>query len=132
MVRQRAHQNKGLRGSSMGSTRDKTKIVFFRAVNLGYTNMLASILSPSIHRSFHLQSIDPFAFNPPAAWEHTRIRFNGNIYTVRFISTTDHRIARATLERTRARASSYERAAEWETFVSFLFFVSPSSYTKLK
>ena len=62
--------------------------------------------------------IDPFAFNPLAAWEHKRIRFNGNISTVRFISTTDHRIARATLERARARASSYERAAELETFVS--------------
>ena len=65
--------------------------------------------------------IDLFAFNSLAAWERKRIRFNGNISTVRFISTTEHRIARATLERARARASSYERAAELETFVSFLF-----------
>ena len=34
---------------------------------------------------------------------------------------TDHRIARATLERARARASSHERAAELGTFVSFFF-----------
>ena len=77
----------------------------------------ASILSPS---------------NSLAAWERKRIRFNGNISTVRFISTTDHRIARATLERARARASSYERAAELETFVSVFVFVLPSPYTKLK
>ena len=33
----------------------------------------------------------------------------------------EHRIARATLERARARASSHERAAELGTFVSFFF-----------
>ena len=42
---------------------------------------------------------------------------------------TNHRIARATLERARARVSSHERAAELGTFVSFFFF---RLYTKLK
>ena len=49
MVRQRVHRNKGLRGPSSGSTRDKTKIVFFRAENLGYTNNRPSL--SSTHRS---------------------------------------------------------------------------------
>ena len=73
------------------------------------------------HRSFRL--------HPLTARECKRIHFNGNISTVRFISTTDRRIARATLERARVRAPSYERAAELGTFVSFFFF---RLYTKLK
>ena len=55
---------------------------------------------------------------------------NGDGSPVRFyISTAEDRIARATLERARARASSHERAAELGTFVSFFFF---RLYTKLK
>ena len=60
---------------------------------------------PLTHRSFRLQSA----------------RRTG--------AQTDHRIARATLERARARASSHERAAEFGTFVSFFFI---RLYTKLK
>ena len=111
MVRQRAHRSEGLRGPSSGSTRDKTKIVFFEPE-------IWTI--PTCSRRSRAR-IDPFAFSPLAAWEHKRIRFNGNISTVRFISTTEHRIARTTLERARARASSYERAAELETSFRFLF-----------
>ena len=48
--------------------------------------------------------IDLFAFNSLAAWERKRIRFNGDISTVHFISTTEHRITRAILERDHARA----------------------------
>ena len=111
VVRQRAHRNKGLRGPSSGSTRDKTKIDFSSRKFGLYQHALAalehaSILSPS---------------NSLAAWERKRIRFNGDMSTVRFISTTDRRTARATLERARVRAPSYERAAEWGTFVSFFF-----------
>ena len=56
MVRQRAHRNEGLRGPSSGSTRDKTKIDFFEPE-------IWAIPTCS-HRSFRLQSIDPFAFSP--------------------------------------------------------------------
>ena len=57
MVRQRAHRNKGLRGPSNGSTRDKTKIDFSSRKFGLYQHALtapehASILSPSI-RSPH-------------------------------------------------------------------------------
>ena len=51
MVRQRAHRNKGLRGPSRGSTRDKTKIDFFKP-EIWAIYQHASILSPSI-RSPH-------------------------------------------------------------------------------
>ena len=65
--------------------------------------------------------IDLFAFNSLAAWERKRIRFNGDISPVRFISTTEHRIARAILERDRAGAMN--ELAGLETFVSFLHFL---------
>ena len=68
--------------------------------------------------------IDPFAFNSLAAWERKRIRFNGNIYTVRFISTTEHRITRATLERARAM----NELLNWRLSFRFCFRL----YTKLK
>ena len=73
--------------------------------------------------------IDPFAFKfarrmgtqtDTLQWRH--------VYCSLYIYY-EHRIARATLERARARASSHERAAEWGTFVSFFFF---RLYTKLK
>ena len=135
----------------------RQKSIFFRAENLGYTNNRPSLssthrsVSPSgelsngdgspvlflylllgigsfpfsylllTHRSFRLHLL--------TARECKRIHFNGNISTVRFISTTDRRTARATLERARVRAPSYERAAELGTFVSFFFF---RLYTKLK
>ena len=78
VVRQRAHRNKGLRGPSSGSTRDKTKIDFSSRKFGLYQHALAalehaSILSPS---------------NSLAAWERKRIRFNGDMSTVRFIFTT--------------------------------------------
>ena len=80
--RQRAHRNKGLRGPSSGSTRDKTKIVFFEPEIWA--------IPTCAHRS--RARIDPFAFNSLAAWERKRIRFNGDISTVRFISTAGLRI----------------------------------------
>ena len=118
-VRLRAHRNKGLREPSSGSTRDKAKIVFFEPEIWDIPTIA--------HRS--RARIDPFAFSSLAAWECKRIRFNGDISTVRFISTTSTEPLRATLEHARARASSHERAAELGTFVSVFFF---RLFTKLK
>ena len=118
VVRQRAHRNKGLRGPSRQYKRqDKNR--FFEPEIWAI---------PTCSRRSRAR-IDPFTLNSLAAWESKRIRFNGDMSTVRFISTTDRRTARATLERARVRPPSYERAAEWGTFVSFFFF---RLYTKLK
>ena len=73
-------------------------IDFFRAGSKNYINK--SITA----RSIVLARIDLFAFNSLAAWESKRIRFNGDISHVRFISTTEHRINTSNLERDHARA----------------------------
>ena len=72
----------GLAGALQWSTRDKTKIDFFEPEIWA--------VPTCTHRS--RARIDPFAFNSLAAWERKRIRFNGDISTVRFISTAGHRI----------------------------------------
>ena len=118
-VRLRAHRNKGSREPSSGSTRDKTKIVFFRAGNLGYTNNRSPL--SSTHRSFRLQFARRMEVQTDTLqWRH--------IYCSLYIYY-QHRTARATLECARARAWSHERAAELGTFVSVFFF---RLYTKLK
>ena len=139
MVRQRAHRNEGLRGPSSGSTRDKTKIDFFEPEIWA--------IPTCAHRS--RARIDPFAFNSLAAWERKRIRFNGDISTVRFISTaghwilsvfistTEHEVTRAFRNANRARVTSQlflPRGRPPLLFIFPFFFSSFSSClcTKLK
>ena len=98
-------------------TRQKS---FFSSRKFGlYQHALAALEHASILSTF----------NSLAAWERKRIRFNGDISTVRFISTTEHRIARATLERARARAMN--ELLNWRLSLRFCFRVA-KLYTKLK
>ena len=104
----------GLRRSGRISVQDslrlKNRLLSFSGRNTRTISTNRLPLS-STHRSV------PPSFSP--SWERKRIRFNGDISPVRFISATEHRIARAILERDRARAMN--ELAGLETFVSFLF-----------
>ena len=147
MIRQRAHRNKGLRGPSRGSTRDKRKIDFFRAENLGYTNNRPSLSSK--HRS---ASPSGELSNGDGSPVRFLISTAGHRILSVFISTTDASILSPSIRSPHGSANgyasietyllfaiylplrigslgqfwnaprpSYERAAELETFVSFLF-----------
>ena len=59
------------------------------------------------HRSFFFGS------------ELERVRINGDRYYVRFLSTAEHRLTRAVLERHHARATS--ELAGWRSSLSFFF-----------
>ena len=111
MVRQRAHRSEGLRGPSSGSTRDKTKIDFFEPEIWA--------IPTCAHRS--RARIDPFAFNSLAAWERKRIRFNGDISTVRFISTAGHRILSVFISTTEHEVTRAFRNANRARVTSQLF-----------
>ena len=100
----------GLAGALQGQYKRQDKNRFFRAENLGYTNNRPSL--SSTHRS-----VSPSG--ELSNGDGSPVRFL--ISTVRYISTAEDRIARATLERARVRAPSHERAAELGTFVSFFF-----------
>ena len=120
MVRQRAHRSESLGGPSSGSTRDKTKIVFFRAGNLGYTNIRPPL--SSTHRSIRLQFARRMgAQTDTLQWRH--IFCSLCIY----YGASD----RSGNFGTRSR-SSYERAC-WIGDFRFVFvFVFSGLYTKLK
>ena len=111
MVRQRAHRSEGLRGPSSGSTRDKTKIDFFEPEIWA--------IPTCAHRS--RARIDPFTFNSIAAWERKRIRFNGDISTVRFISTAGHRILSVFISTTEHEVTRAFRNANRARVTSQLF-----------
>ena len=76
VVRQRTHRNKGLRGPSSGSTRDKTKIDFFGPEVWAIINThspRAQVLST--HRSVRLHGSSNLYKQSPIALEHAPIRF---------------------------------------------------------
>ena len=148
VVRQRIHRNKCLRGPSRQYKRQDKNRFFGPEVWAIINTHSPRAQFLSTHRSVRLHGSSNLYQQSPIALEHAPIRFAfrgafqwgriscsffistaGHRILSVFISTTDRRIARATLERARARASSHERAAELGTFVSFFFF---RLYTKLK
>ena len=99
----------GLAGALQWQYKRQDKNRFFRAGNLGYTNMLSPL--SSTHRSFRLQIRSPHGNANGYASMETCLLFA--LYLLRASDRPGN-------FGTRPR-SSHERAAELETFVAFLF-----------
>ena len=99
----------GLAGALQWQYKRQDKNRFFRAGNLGYTNMLSPL--SSTHRSFRLQIRSPHGSANGYASMETYLHFA--LYLLRTIGSLG--------QFWNAPRPSYERAAGLETFVSFLF-----------
>ena len=118
MVRPSTPWNEELQGLR-GQYKRQDKNRFFRAGNLGYTNMRSPL--SSTHRSFRLQFARRMgAQTDTLQWRH--------IYCSLYIYY-EHRITRATLERARGRAMN--EPLNWRLSLRFCFRVA-KLYTKLK